>query len=61
MGYVFIGLFLISIYFKWFKGKYTNNNKIYTYNDTIYIDDFDIKYVKINKRESRAGIDICYI
>ena len=40
MAYAFIGLFLISlvicfcvfIYFKWFKGKYTNNNKIYTYN-----------------------------
>ena len=39
MVYVYIGLFLISlvisfcvfIYFKWFKGKYTNN-KIYTYN-----------------------------
>ena len=39
MAYVFIVLFLISlvicfcvfIYFKWFKGKYTNN-KIYTYN-----------------------------
>ena len=87
MAYVFIGLFFISlvicfcvfIYFKWFKGKYTNN-KIYTYNykmsieslkiknqsyyywnDTIYIDDFDIKYLKINKRESRAGIDIYYI
>ena len=31
MAYVFIGLFLIwIIYFKWFKGKYTNN-KIYTY------------------------------
>ena len=40
MAYVFIGLFLISlviclcmfIHFKWFKSKYTNNNKIYTYN-----------------------------
>ena len=46
MAYAFIGLFLISlvinfcviIYFKWFKGKYTNNNNnnnntiIYTYN-----------------------------
>ena len=40
MAYVFIGLFLISlvicfcvfIYFKWFKSKYTNNNKICTYN-----------------------------
>ena len=87
MAYVFIGLFFISlvicfcvfIYFKWFKGKYTNN-KIYTYNykmsieslkiknqsyyywnDTIYIDDFDIKYLKINKRESRVEIDIYYI
>ena len=37
--YVFIGLFLIALviyfcvldYFKWFKGKYTNN-KMYTYN-----------------------------
>ena len=33
----------------------------YYWNDTIYIDDFDIKYLKINKRESRAGIDIYYI
>ena len=42
MAYVFIGLFLIALdicffvfaYFKWFKGKYANNNnnKIYTYN-----------------------------
>ena len=39
MAYVFIGLFLLTLvfcfcvfaYFKWFKGKYTNN-KIYTYN-----------------------------
>ena len=28
----------------------------YYWNDTIYIDDFNIKYLKINKRESRAGI-----
>ena len=40
INYVFIGLFLLTLvicfcvfpYFKWFKGKYTNNNKIYTYN-----------------------------
>ena len=40
MAYVFIGLFLISliicfcvfIYFKWFKSKYNNNKKVYTYN-----------------------------
>ena len=30
----------------------------YYWNDTIHIDDFDIKYLKINKIESRAGIDI---
>ena len=27
----------------------------------IIIYDFDIKYLKTNKRESRAGIDIYYI
>ena len=27
----------------------------------MYIDDFDIKYLKINKRESLVGIDIYYI
>ena len=40
MAYVFIGLFFIALvicfcvfaYFKSFKGKYTTNNKIYTYN-----------------------------
>ena len=34
------------------------NQSYYYWSDTIYIDDFDIKYLKINKRESRAGIDI---
>ena len=29
--------------------------------DIVYIDDFDIKYLKMNKRESRVGIDIYYI
>ena len=33
----------------------------YYWNDIVYIDDFDIKYLKINKRESRVGIDIYYI
>ena len=40
INYVFIELFLLTLiicfcvfaYFKWFKGKYTNNNEIYTYN-----------------------------
>ena len=33
----------------------------YYWSDIIYIDDFYIKYLKINKRESRVGIDIYYI
>ena len=40
INYVFTGLFLLTLvicfymfaYFKWFKGKYTTNDKIYTYN-----------------------------
>ena len=37
------------------------NESYYYWNDIVYIDDFDIKYLKINKRESRVGIDIYYI
>ena len=33
----------------------------YYWNDIIFIDDFDTKYFKITKRESRVGIDIYYI
>ena len=33
----------------------------YYYYDIIFIDDFHIKFFKITKRESRAGIDIYYI
>ena len=33
----------------------------YYWNDIIFIDDFNIKFVKINKRESRIGVDIYYI
>ena len=33
----------------------------YCWNDIIFIDDFDIKFIKIAKRESRIGIDIYYI
>ena len=37
-------------------------NQSYCYwNDIIFIDDFNIKFFKIAKRESRAGIDIYYI
>ena len=33
----------------------------YYWNDIIFINDFDIKFFKIAKRESRIGIDIYYI
>ena len=33
----------------------------YYWDDIIFIDDFDIKFSKIAKRESRIGIDIYYI
>ena len=71
--YLFIYLF---IDFKWFKNKKiltTLRIKIvikslkikyqsyYYWYDAIFIDDFNIKFFKIAKRESRAGIDIYYI
>ena len=37
------------------------NQSYYYWNDIIFIDDFDIKYFKINKRESQVGIDIYYL
>ena len=37
------------------------NQSCYYWNDIIFIDDFDIKFVKINKRESRIEVDIYYI
>ena len=37
------------------------NQSYYYWNDIIYINDFDITYLKIDKREFRAGIDIYYI
>ena len=37
------------------------NQSYYYWNDIIFIDDFDIKFFKIVKRESRIGVDIYYI
>ena len=37
------------------------NQSYYYWYDAIFIDDFNIKFFKIAKRESRAGIDIYYI
>ena len=37
------------------------NQSYYYWDDIIFIDDFDIKFFKIAKRESRIGFDIYYI
>ena len=37
------------------------NQSYYYWYDIIFIDDFNIKFFKIAKRESRAGLDIYYI
>ena len=37
------------------------NKSYYFWNDTVFLDDFDMKYVKIVKRESLIGVDIYYI
>ena len=31
----------------------------YYWNDIIFINDFDIKFLKIAQRESQIGVDIC--
>ena len=37
------------------------NESYYYWNDIIFIYDFNIKFLKINKRESRIGVDVYYI
>ena len=37
------------------------NQSYYYWNDIIFIDDFNIKFFKIAKSESRIGVDIYYI
>ena len=37
------------------------NQSYYCWYDIIFIDDFNIKFFKIAKKESRAGIDLYYI
>ena len=43
------------------KSLKTKNQSYYYWNDIIFIDDFDIKFFKIAKRESRIGVYIYYI
>ena len=33
----------------------------YFWDDMVYLDDFDVKLVKVVRRESRTGVDIYYI
>ena len=37
------------------------NQSYYYWNDIIFINDFDIKFLKTAERESRIGVDIYYI
>ena len=37
------------------------NQSYYYWNDIIFINDFDIKFLKITKSESRLRVDIYYI
>ena len=37
------------------------NQSYYYWDDIIFIDDFDTKFFKIAKKESRIGVDIYYI
>ena len=41
--------------------KIKNQSYYYYWNDMIFINNFDIKFFKIAKRESRIGVDIYYI
>ena len=43
------------------KSLQIKNQSYYYWNDIVYINDFVIKYLKMNKRESGVGIDIYYI
>ena len=37
------------------------NKSNYFWDDMVYLDDFDVKLVKVVRRESRIGVDIYYI
>ena len=37
------------------------NTSYYFWNDMVYLDDFDIKLVKVVRRESRIDVDVYYI
>ena len=37
------------------------NKSSYFWDDMVYLDDFDVKLVKVVRRESQIGVDIYYI
>ena len=37
------------------------NKSYYFWDDMVYLDDFDVKLVKVVRRESQIGVDIYYI
>ena len=39
----------------------TKTKSNYYWDDMVYLDDFDVKLIKVIKRESRIGVDIYYI
>ena len=50
-----------STYKMFIKSLKIKNQSYYYWDDIIFIDDFDIKFFKIAKRESQIGVDIYYI
>ena len=37
------------------------NKSNYFWDNMVYLDDFDVKLIKVVRRESPIGVDICYI
>ena len=60
-NYLKINILIIEITKMVIKSLKIKNQSYYFWNYIIFIDDFDIKFIKIVKRESRIGVDIYYI
>ena len=60
-NYLRINILIIEIIKMVIKSLKIKNQSYYFLSDIIFIDDFDIKFFKIVKRESRIGVDIYYI
>ena len=60
-NYLRINILIIEIIKLVIKSLKMKNQSFYFWSDIIFIDDFDIKFFKIVKRESRIRVDIYYI